>query len=71
MRILDEVKMLLLGTTITQTKLAKLLGERLNKDYKYSNFHSKLSKGSIKYSEMKLIADILGYEIKFVKKENK
>ena len=71
MRILDEVKMLLLGTSITQTKLAKLLGERMNKEYKYGNFHSKLSKGTIKYAEMKLIVDILGYEIKFVKKEGK
>ncbi len=70
MRILDEVKMLLLGSSITQTKLANLLGERLNKEYKYGNFHSKLSKGTIKYSEMKLIADILGYDIKFVKREN-
>ncbi len=69
MRILDEVKMLLLGTSITQTKLAAMLGERLNKDYKYSNFHSKLSKGTIKYSEMKIIADILGYDIKFVKRQ--
>ncbi len=69
MRILDEIKMLLLGTTITQKKLAELLGEKLNKEYKYSNFHSKLSKGSIKYQEMKHIVDILGYEIKFVKKD--
>ncbi|MBR1907629.1 LLM class flavin-dependent oxidoreductase [bacterium] len=70
MRILDEIKLMLLGTSITQTKLAELLGERLNKNYTYSNFHSKLSKGSIKYSEVKIIADILGYEIKFIKKDN-
>ncbi len=69
MRILDEVKTLLLGTSITQTKLAQMLGRKLNKEYNYSNFHSKLSKGTIKYSEMKAIADILGYDIKFVKRE--
>ncbi len=69
MNTLDEIKMLLIGTTITQTQLAKLLGERLNKEYSFNNFHSKLSRKTIRYEEIKIIADILGYEIKFVKKE--
>ena len=70
MKVLDEVKMMLLGTSITQTKFAKMLGNRLSKKYSQSNFHSKLRRETIPYKEMKLIADILGYDIKFVKREN-
>ncbi len=69
MNTLDEIKMLLIGTTITQTQLAKLLGERLRKEYSFNNFHSKLSRKTIRYEEIKIIADILGYEVKFVKKQ--
>ena len=32
------------------------------------NLSNKLSRGTIKYSEIKQIADILGYEIKWIKK---
>lgn len=33
------------------------------------NLSNKLSRGTIKYSEILQIADIIGYEIKWIKKE--
>lgn len=45
-----------------------MLGERLKKKYTLDNLSHKPRKETISYREIKLIADILGYEIKFVPK---
>ncbi len=42
--------------------------QKLNKSYSIANLSNKLRKGSITYEEIKLIADILGYEVKFIEK---
>ena len=68
MKIINEIKSLILGTDITLTKLAKLLGERMEKKYTVDNLSHKLRNETIPYREIKLIADVLGYEIKFIKK---
>ncbi len=50
------------------TKLAKLLAERTGKSYSKQNLSSKLRAGTIRYDEMLVIADILGFEIDFKEK---
>ncbi len=51
------------------SKLAALLGEKLNKKYTRQNLSNKLRAGTLRYDEMLVIADILGFEIKFEEKK--
>lgn len=51
------------------SKLASLLGEKLGKKYTRQNLSNKLRAGTLKYDEMLVIADILGFEIKFEEKK--
>ena len=48
----------------------KDLAKKINKSNKYAeqNFNNKLVNGTIKYSEVKKIAEILGYTIEWKKK---
>ena len=48
--------------------LAKEMSEKLNKTISPSSLSHKIGRNSITYSEMVCIAEILGYEIQFVKK---
>lgn len=63
-----EIKFLLSNKGLTLTYLAKQMEQKLNKSYSIANLSNKLRKGSITYEEIKLIADILGYEVKFIEK---
>ena len=51
-----------------QGKLCKILKYKYNFKLKPSNFSLKLKNESICFSELKIICDILGYEIKIFKK---
>ena len=53
---------------MTLTKLAEELGKKLNKHYTLGNLSKKLTYGSIRYTEIELMAEILGYEINFTEK---
>lgn len=66
--IINEIKKLLLDVNISLTELANSLGKRLNKNYSLNNLSGKLRKETITYKEIKLIADILGYDITFTPK---
>jgi hypothetical protein len=63
-----EIKFLLSNKGLTLTYLAEQLEKKLKKPYSIANLSNKLRKGSITFEEIKLIADILGYEVKFVEK---
>lgn len=62
----NEVKSYIIKEGFTMKKIAGLL----DKESKVAlqNLSNKLTRGTIKYSEIKQIADILGYEIKWEKK---
>lgn len=47
-------------------ELCQLLSQKLNKNYSATNLSNKLKRGTISYNEVLMIAEILGYEIKFV-----
>ena len=64
----EQVKLLLAENNVTMKELAKNLSAKIEKDYTLANFSSRLKRGTLNYDEMLVIADLLGYEIKFVRK---
>lgn len=63
----ELVKLLLTKESLTQKELVQLLNEKTEKKYTQDGLSRKLSKGTITFNEITLIADILGYEISFKK----
>ena len=70
MSIINELKKILLDVNVSLTELAEALSKRLNKPYSMQNLSNKLRNETISHREMLIIADILGYNIKFIRKEN-
>lgn len=68
MSIINDLKKVLLDVNVSLTELTVALGKRLNKPYSMQNLSNKLRKETITHREMLIIADILGYELKFVRK---
>jgi len=64
----NEVKKALLDANFSLTELAEAMGKKLNKKYSLNNLSNKLRNETITYREMKLIAEILGYDLGFTKK---
>ena len=71
MSIINELKKILLDTNVSLTELAEALGKKLNKPYSMQNSSNKLRNETITHREMLIIADILGYELKFVRKSKR
>ena len=70
MSIINDLKKILLDVNVSLTELTAALSKRLNKPYSMQNLSNKLHKETITHREMLLIADILGYELKFVRKND-
>ena len=68
MSIYEELKSTLAYEATTMTKVAKLLKENKNRDLSMNNLSRKLRTKTIKYEEVRDILDVLGYDIKFVKR---
>ena len=68
MSIIVELKKVLLDVNVSLSELALSLGKRLSKPYSMQNLSNKLRNETITHREMLIIADILGYELKFVRK---
>ena len=66
----QQIKYLLLLNNLTMTDLCKKMSERFNSPYTIHNISGKLKRDTIKYSEMKTILDILGYEFVIRKKSH-
>ena len=71
MSIINELKKFLLDVNVNLTELAQALSKKLNKPYSMQNLSNKLRKETITHREMIIIADILGYDLKFVRREEK
>lgn len=69
MNSINEIKALAAKKGLTLTYIAGELSKKLNKRYTLNNLSSKLRKDTIKYSEIKIISEILGYELKFIEKK--
>jgi hypothetical protein len=64
----EELKILIMREALTVQKLADLLVEKTGKYYTQRSLQNKISLSSLNYDEMETIANILGYEIKIIKK---
>lgn len=64
-----QIKLLLVQEDLKLKDLAILLGERLGKNYSYDGLSHRIGRKTLSYDEMLLIADILGYDINFVKRQ--
>ena len=64
-----QIKILLLQEDMLLKELASELSKKTDKNYTPDSLSHKIARNSITYSEMVCIADILGYEIKFIKKK--
>ena len=69
--IINEIKILAMERDLTLTQVASLLSEKLNKKYSLNNLYQKLRKETIPYREIKLIAEILDYDIRFIDKRTR
>lgn len=63
MNAINEVKMLVGKKGVTLTYLAKYLSEHSDKQYSLDTLSKKLRANTIRYSEMKLIAEALDMEV--------
>lgn len=69
-RIVNEIKNLANDRDITLKQLAEKIGEVQNKKYSLASLSQKLRNETISYKEIKLIAEILGYRIRFIDIKN-
>ncbi len=70
MEIINEIKSLAAEKGVTLKYIAEQLSITLNKNYSADNLSQKLRTNRIRYSEIKLILDILGKEIVICDKED-
>ena len=66
----NELKILIMKEALTVQKFADMLTEKKGKQYTQRSLQNKIFLSSLNYDEMETIADLLGYEIKIVKKQN-
>jgi len=69
LKVREQIKTLLSQEAKTQKDLVKILTDISGKKYTPTSFAQKLSRGTMTYNEVLLIAEILGYKIKFEKEE--
>lgn len=68
MNIRNQIKYLLFKENSSITQIAEELTKKTGKQYTLKSLSQKLSRGMLRAEEFKLILEILGYEIKVVKK---
>ncbi len=64
----EDIKILLLKRRMKLKQLAEKMSEVMGKKMLLSSLSQKLSKGTLRYSELKIICEILGYEIEYKEK---
>jgi len=67
MSVRTDIKTLLAENDVSITKLACEMTLRTGRNYSQSNISQKLMRKTLKYEEAKIIGEILGYELKFVR----
>lgn len=68
MSIYEELKSTLAMEATTMTKVAELLKIKKNRSLTMNNLSRKLRSKTIKYEEVRDILDVIGYDLKFVKR---
>lgn len=70
MNIRNEIKAYIIRTGWTMLNLVEELSERYGWSNSVSNFSAKLQRESLRYKEAIQIADVLGYDIVWVKRRD-
>lgn len=68
MGVREDVKTIIVQENWTITEVAEEMSKVTGKSYSRSNISQKLSRKTLKYEEAALIGQILGYDLKFIKK---
>ena len=66
----NEIKSYIVRSGLTMTETLRLLSERCGWSPNLSNFSVRLKNGTLRYSEMTELAEVLGYEIVWRKKSS-
>ena len=69
MNIRNEVKAQIVRAGMTMQQVVDLLSDEYGWSDSVSNFSNKLARGSLRYEEAVQLAEVLGYEIVWKKKE--
>ena len=67
LHIREQVKVLLAQEGLMLKDLAKMISEKTGKNCAPNSLSQRLTRGSMSYKDVLLIADLLGYEIEFKK----
>lgn len=65
----EQIKTLLAQEGIKLKELAVMISERTGKNCSANSLSQKLSRETLTYNETLMIAELLGYKIKFVKED--
>ena len=68
LRIHEQIKVLLAQEKLKLKDLAVMLSNKTGKTYSPDSISQKLRRGSLSYNETLDIADLLGYDIVFIKR---
>lgn len=64
----DDLKAIIIKSGWTMTSVVEELNKRHNTDTSVQNFSSKMIRGTLKYSEVEEVLDIIGYDIEWIKR---
>ncbi len=70
MGVKEDIKTLLVQSNSTIKELAGEMTKRTGKVYSSDNISKKLTRKTLRYEEAMLIGDILGYDLRFIKRKN-
>jgi len=65
----EQVKALIAQENIKLKELGELLTKKTGNKYEASNFSHRLGRGTVTYNEVMTIAEILGYDVQFIKEK--
>lgn len=68
MNIRNEIKAYIVSSGYTMTEIVDMINKKYNRNDTVQNLSNKLSRGTIRYSEVKEIAEAMSYEIRWIKK---
>jgi hypothetical protein len=68
MALKEDLKSIIIKSGWTITAVVEEINKRNGTDYTVQNFSAKLSRGTLKYSEVEEVLDIIGYVINWNQK---
>ncbi len=69
MSVREDIKVLLAREDWRLSEIAKEMTNITKKNYSGQNLSQKMTRKTLKYEEAKLIGDILGYDLTFIKRQ--